>query len=133
MSEENIRKLDASGKKGKIVGYNETSKAYRIYVPGQTKVEISHDVTFDEDDALGKISKLPLPRKDKEVDYGKQGELQDENIPNTEGPIDPIDPPPHDPSSKRTPSWLRETLEYVERHVAPRGTFHVRRPGTKGT
>ena len=41
-----------------------------------------------------------------------------------EGPMDPIDPPPHEPSSsKRRPSWLRETLEDVGRHVAPRGTF----------
>jgi len=53
------------------VGYNETSKAYRIYVLGQREVEISHDVTFDEDVALGKISNLPLPRKDKEEDSGK--------------------------------------------------------------
>ena len=56
------------------MGYKETSKAYRIYVPGQREVEISHDVTFDEDAALGKISNLPLPRKDKEADSGKQGE-----------------------------------------------------------
>jgi len=38
-------------------------------------------------------------------------------------PMDPIDAPPHEPSSKRRPSWLRETLEDVERHIAPRGTF----------
>lgn len=31
---EKRRKLDASGKKGTFVGYSETSKAYRIYVPG---------------------------------------------------------------------------------------------------
>eukprot|EP00253_Pinus_taeda_P014452 PITA_14452 len=41
-----------------------------------------------------------------------------------EGPMDPIDPPPHEPSSlKRRPSWLRETLEDAKRDVAPRGTF----------
>lgn len=64
-------KLDASGKKGTFVGYSETSKAYRIYVPGQREVEISHDVTFDEDTALGKISNLRLPRKNKKADSGK--------------------------------------------------------------
>jgi hypothetical protein len=42
------KKLEPSGKKGIFVGYSETSKAYRIYVPGQQKVEISRDVTFDE-------------------------------------------------------------------------------------
>ena len=45
-------KLDAYGKKGMFVGYSETSKAYRIYVPGQREVEICHDVTFDEDATL---------------------------------------------------------------------------------
>jgi len=112
-------KFDAFGRKGTFVGYSETSKPYRIYVPGQREVEISH-----EDAALGKISNLPLPRKDKEADSRKQGELQYESMPDVEGPMDPIDPPPHEPSSsKRRPSWLRETLEDAKRHVAPRGTF----------
>jgi len=48
-------KLDACGKKGTFVGYNETSKAYRIYVPSQREVELSHDVTFDEDSSLRKV------------------------------------------------------------------------------
>ena len=117
-------KLDAFGKKGESVGYSENSKAYRIYVPGQTEVEISHDVTFDEDAALGKISNLPLLRKDKEADSRKQGEPQDKLMPDAEGPMDPIDPPPHEPSSKRRPAWLSETLKDAKRHVAPRGTFH---------
>jgi hypothetical protein len=32
---ENRTKLEPSGKKGTFVGYSETSKAYRIYIPGQ--------------------------------------------------------------------------------------------------
>jgi hypothetical protein len=42
-------KLDPSGKKGIFVGYSETSKAYRVYIPGHRQIEISRDVTFDED------------------------------------------------------------------------------------
>ena len=41
-------KLDVSGNKGTFVGYSETLKAYRIYVPGQREVEICHDINFDE-------------------------------------------------------------------------------------
>ena len=41
-------------------------------------------------------------------------------MPNVEGLIDPIDPPP---SNKRRPSWLRDTLQDVKRHIALRGTF----------
>ena len=42
-------KLDPSGKKGIFVGYSESLKAYRIYFPGFKKIDISRDVTFDED------------------------------------------------------------------------------------
>jgi hypothetical protein len=33
-------KLEPSGKKGTFLGYNETSKAYQIYVPGQKFIEV---------------------------------------------------------------------------------------------
>ena len=42
------KKLEPSGKKGIFIGYSESSKAHKIYAPGQQKVEISRDVTFDE-------------------------------------------------------------------------------------
>eukprot|EP00253_Pinus_taeda_P003507 PITA_03507 len=90
-------------------------------------MEISHDVTFDEDVSLGKISNLPIPRKDKEANSRKRGEPQDEQMHNVEGPMDPTDPLTHEPSSKRRASWLRETLKDVERHVAPRETFRESR------
>ena len=123
MPKEKRSKLDASGKKGMFMGYNETSKAYRIYVLGQREVEICHDVTFDEDAALKKVRNLPSSMEDKEEEEeeaGKQEELKDEPMPDVEGPMDPIDPPP---SNKRKPSWLKDTLEDAERHIAPRGTF----------
>ena len=45
-------------------------------------------------------------------------------MPDVEGPMDPIDPPPSEPSSsKKRPLWLRVTLEDAKRHIAPRGTF----------
>jgi predicted Rdx family selenoprotein len=42
------KKLETLRKRGIFIGYSESSKAYRIYVSGQQKVEISRDVTFDE-------------------------------------------------------------------------------------
>ena len=90
----------------------------------QMEVEISHDVTFDEAMVLRKINNLPILRKDKEADTRNQGEKEDKMMLDVDEPMDPIDPPPHEPSSsKRRPSWLRETLEDAERHIAPRGTF----------
>jgi hypothetical protein len=42
-------KLEPSGRKDIFVGYNETLKAYWIYILGQRYVEISWDVRFEED------------------------------------------------------------------------------------
>jgi hypothetical protein len=42
------KNLEPSRKKGIFVGYSESSKTYRVYVPRKQKVEISQDVTFDE-------------------------------------------------------------------------------------
>ena len=92
------------------MGYSENSKGYKIYVAGQKELERSHDVAFDEDMALRKINNLPILRKDKEADIGNQGEKEDEMMHDVDEPMDPIDPLPHEPSSsKRRPSWLRET------------------------
>jgi hypothetical protein len=41
-------KLEPSGKKGIFVGYSDSSKAYRIYIPEQHKIKVSRDVTFNE-------------------------------------------------------------------------------------
>ena len=52
-------KLDPLGKKGIFVGYSENSKAYRIHFLGFNKIDISRDVTFDEDTAYNKSRKRP--------------------------------------------------------------------------
>ena len=41
------------------MGYFESSKAYRIYVLGYKNIDISRDVTFDEDTAYNKSRKRP--------------------------------------------------------------------------
>jgi hypothetical protein len=46
---EKRKKLEPTGNKGVFVGYNETSKAYQIYILGQRYVEIIWDVRFEED------------------------------------------------------------------------------------
>ena len=102
------------------VGYNKTSKAYKVYVSVQREVEICHDVTFDEDASLRKVVNLSRSEEDHEARPGNQEEQKDETMPDVEGPMDSIDPPP---SMRKRPSWLRDTLEDVEGHMAPRGTF----------
>ena len=41
------------------MGYHESLKAYRIYFPEYKKIEISMDVTFDEDIAYNKFRTRP--------------------------------------------------------------------------
>ena len=41
------------------MGYSKSSKAYIIYFPGYKNIDISRDVTFDEDTAYNKSRKIP--------------------------------------------------------------------------
>eukprot|EP00253_Pinus_taeda_P029075 PITA_29075 len=91
------------------------------------EVEISHDVTFDEDSTLRKVRDLLIPRKDNnDDDPGKKDEpLSDDPMPDAEDLMDPIDPPPSDLcTSRKRPVWLKDTLQDVEKHIALRGKFH---------
>ena len=42
-------KLEPTAKKGIFVGYDETSKAFCIYLPSQRKVVVRRDVKFEEE------------------------------------------------------------------------------------
>jgi hypothetical protein len=57
---EKRNKLEPSEKKGIFVGYCEVSKAFRIYILGHRHIEISRDVTFDEEAALKKSRRCQL-------------------------------------------------------------------------
>ena len=54
---DNRKKLDPSGEKGLLVGYNEISKAYRVYIPAR------RDVQFDEDRVLQRSLDLPAEQQ----------------------------------------------------------------------
>jgi hypothetical protein len=57
---EKRNKLEPSGKKGIFVGYCEVSKVFRIYIPGHHHIEISKDMTFDEEATLKKSRRCQL-------------------------------------------------------------------------
>ena len=58
-SERKEDKVRSFRKKGIFVGYSESLKAYRIYFLGFKKIDISRDVTFDEDTTYNKSRKKP--------------------------------------------------------------------------
>jgi hypothetical protein len=78
-------KLEPSGKKGIFVGYNDSSKAYRIYIPEQQKIEISRDVTFNERMAFRKSIEEII----------EEEELEEPNEENIENENDEKDQPDH--------------------------------------
>jgi hypothetical protein len=64
---EKMTKLDPSGEKDLFIGYSETLKAYRIWIPTQRKIMVSQDVRFE--DLAYRKSHEPTPvTKDKEQD-----------------------------------------------------------------
>jgi hypothetical protein len=62
---EKTTRLEPSSKKGLFVGYNETSKAYKVYIPKQKKTVVSKDVKIEEDFASRK-SREPTPMEEDE-------------------------------------------------------------------
>lgn len=53
-------KLEPSGRKSIFVGYNKSSKAYKIYILEQWRNEVRWDVTFDERMAYWKSKELSI-------------------------------------------------------------------------
>ena len=49
---EKRKMLEATGERGIFVGYDETSKAFRIYLPTQRKVVVRREVRFEEERAF---------------------------------------------------------------------------------
>jgi hypothetical protein len=120
-------KLDPSGKKGIFVGYSETLKAYRVYIPGHKQVEISRDVTFDEDAAFNNSRKC---RTDEDHDE----ELVAPRVADTRNDIvhekhdieghDMAEPqrPTNPPRGKKRSTRAREIIQDAEKFGAPEGT-----------
>ena len=44
--------MEATGERGIFVGYDEASKAFRIYLPSQRKVVVRREVKFEEEKAF---------------------------------------------------------------------------------
>ena len=60
---ENRTKLDPTIERGVFVGYDETSKAFHIYLPTLRKVVVRRELRFEEELAF---------RKSRETEQGKQ-------------------------------------------------------------
>jgi hypothetical protein len=144
---EKRNKLEHSGKKGIFEGYCEVSEAFRIYIPGHHHIEISKDVTFDEDATLKKSRKCQLeevyeeepviPRvaeSMREVPRAVEPVREvvtslDEEILEDHGVAEFQEPPQMTIPHKRKPAWARELIQDREKYGVPKGTTrHVKKP-----
>jgi transposase InsO family protein len=124
-------KLDPFRKKGVFVGYCEVSKAFRIYIPGYRQIEISRDVTFDEDAAFSRSRKCQLeevyeeePVAPRVAEPNKEVAVTpDDVIPEDHDMVEPQEPPREIISHKRKPAWAREIIQDAEKYGAPEGTM----------
>jgi hypothetical protein len=141
---EKRNKLEPFRKEGNICG---VSKAFRIYIPGHYHIEISKDVTIEEEAALKKSrrcqceevyeeepvnpriaeSMREVPRAAepmREVVTSPDKELQEDH-----DIVDVQEPPQMTFSHKRNPAWARELIQDGEKYGVPEGTSRqVKRP-----
>jgi hypothetical protein len=147
ISKEKRNKLEPSRKKGIFVGYCEVFKAFRIYIHGHRHIEISRDVTFDEEAALKKSRRCQLeevyeeepvnPRTTKSVREVPRAvepvreviASPDEETPEDHDITEVQEPPQMTFSHKRKPTWARELIQDGEKYGVPEGTLRqVKRP-----
>ena len=111
MPKEKRLKLEPSGKKGKFVGYNESSKAYRIYVPEQRYIEFSRDIIFHEEAMFHQTKELPkdVEESPSEIlvsEVQREEEEFEPQIPNVREESErPAEELLEAPPSKRRPAW----------------------------
>ena len=104
-------KLDPSRRKGVFVGYNDTSKAYRIYFSGFKKIDINRDVAFDEDSTYFRSRRTPIeedaePKDTRAQDMENEGVIpKDHEYHDMEEPQESVETILEKDSHKRKPTW----------------------------
>lgn len=105
----------------------------RIYILEQKLIELSRDVTFEEDIAFRESkgihemdSEDQEPPQNMEDDHTPKiqretHEPKEDNDPNE--PLKPIDGPTDIVIGKKRPLWMRKMMQEAESFAVPRGTF----------
>jgi hypothetical protein len=108
--------LEPSRKKCIFVGYSESSKAYRIYILKQHKVEVSKDVTFNEKMAFKKFVEETIEEEEYEEPNEESTclpESQNEETKQLDHPMQPCETIESEivPKTKKHLAWLEATLQ----------------------
>ena len=97
------------------MGYSETSKAYRIFIPGQKTIELSRDVVFEEDLAFKRAINSHEPSPLSNSERISESESQKKNLEEVEDEIN------LEESSRKRPLWAIKIVEATQDFVAPSG------------
>jgi hypothetical protein len=126
---EKSTKLEPSSRKSTFVGYNESSKAYRIYIPGQRQIEVSRDVTLEKEIAFQRSRESQMDinnEKKEETVYSTPLVVQRKTVIDLVDPIAPVDVPRDIAVGHKRHAWAQQTLQEAEGHATPCGTFRER-------
>jgi hypothetical protein len=98
------------------VGYSDSSKAYRIYILEQHKIEVSRDVTFNEKMAFRKSIKEIIEEEELEEPNEENTENKDNEKDQPDHPMEPGENIDSDiiPKTKKQLAWLEATLQDAE-------------------
>jgi hypothetical protein len=115
------------------MGYSESSKAYKVYIPSHQRIETSRDVTFDEDTIFNRSRQRhtnevhdedPAAPRIANVEGGKNV-VPEECDPEDHDMAEPQRPegPPQENTKKRRPAWAHEIIQDAEKYGDPDRTF----------
>jgi hypothetical protein len=93
------------------VGYNESSKAYRIYIPSQRQIEVSRDVIFEEEITFRRSRESQM-EIDNEIVPSPPSTVQRETVidpVDLVDPVAPVDVPRNIAVGHKRPTWARQT------------------------
>ena len=110
------------------MGYNESSKSYKIYIPRSKQIEVCKDVSFEEQMAIQKGRGSDMEIDDNEKMRSSpppvvQREFPKEELIDSIDPVEPVDAPTDMAVSRKRPRWAQQTLQDAEGHKAPHGIY----------
>jgi hypothetical protein len=105
------------------MGYNDSSKAYRIYIPKKHKIKVIKDVTFNENMAFKKSIEETVEEEEIEEPNDESTENENEEKKQHDHPMEPNIDSDIVPKTKKRPACLEATLQDAKRLKVPEGTF----------
>lgn len=109
---------------------SETSKAYRIFIPGQRHIEVSRDVTLEEEikfkKSKGSCMEIDIEAHEEpqamDTDHDPEIQRESTELEAHDDPVEPMDPTdgPRDIIvGRKRPLWARNTMQEAEKNSTP--------------